>query len=139
MLQIIGLRTFFFFFPEVNIIKVALNLLNEKQDLSPRNSKYLEIATNAGLIDISCYPCDTQAEESNLLSPVPNEIRREVLFWSSYHAAASRFELNISVTIGPRLSKSKIWHLCKKSIFLLIFFSPRLIRLISNSDFFETL
>ena len=65
-----------------------------------------------------------------LLSPAPNEIRREVLFWSSYHAAAaateSRFRLNISVTIGPRLSKSKIWNLCKKSIFLIIFFSPRL-------------
>ena len=90
-------------------------------------------------------------QDSWFLSPAPNEIRREVLFWSSYHAAvsaaaaaaaASRFGLNISVTIGPRLSKSKIWNLCKKSIFLLIFFSPRLIRLIrliSNSDFFETL
>ena len=53
------------------------------------------------------------------LSPAPNEIRREVLFWSSYHAAAaaSRFGLNISVTIGPRLSKSKIWNLCKEEFF----------------------
>ena len=35
---------------------------------------------------------------------------------------ASRFGLNISVTIGPRLSKSKMWNLCKKSIFFTNFF-----------------
>ena len=70
----------------------------------------------------------------------PKIFRREVLFWSPYHAAAaaaaasSRFTLNNSVDIGPRLLKSKIWILCKKSIFFFVFFSSRLIRLNSLID-----
>ena len=47
------------------------------------------------------------------------------------------FRVKFCALFSTRLSKSKIWNLCKKSIFLLIFFSPRLIRLIL--DFFETL
>ena len=76
------------------------------------------------------------------------KIRREVLDWTAYHAAAAaaaaapRFWLNISVAIDPRLLKSKIWNLCKKSIFLFIFCSPgpiRLIMLINNSFSFKAL
>ena len=49
-------------------------------------------------------------------------------------AAASNVDLNISVDFTPRLLKSNIWMICKKSIFSLKLFLPRLIRLISLID-----
>ena len=41
---------------------------------------------------------------------------------SAYHAAATpRLRLDISVAIDPRLSKSKIWNVCKKVFFIDLF------------------
>ena len=67
------------------------------------------------------------------------KIRGDVLDWSSYNAAMPHLKLNISVANDPRLSKLKFGIHGK---FLLIFFPPWLIRLIVlivNSFFFETL
>ena len=89
--------------------------------------------------------CENKSTQKNTIISRPElKIRREVLDWSAYHAAAAapRFWLNISVAIDPRLLKSKIWNLCKKSIFLFIFCSPgpiRLIVLINNSFSFKVL
>ena len=62
-----------------------------------------------------------------LISRPELKIQREVLDCSTYHAATPRFRLNISVSIDPRLSKSKFWNVWK--LFLLVSFSPGLIRL----------
>ena len=57
-------------------------------------------------------------------------IRRELLDWSAYHAAAAAacLRLNILVAIDPRLSKLKIWNLWEKKYFFIIFFLHRTIR-----------
>ena len=90
--------------------------------------------------------CGNAGTSGIFISRPELKIRREVLDWSAYHAAAAaaapRLRLNISVAIDPRLSKSKIWNLWKKSIFLLIFFPSgvnRLIVLIVNSFLVKTL